>query len=1143
MDARVQAQRTFGDWLGQRRRALDLTQEELAGQVGCSAVTLRLLEREERRPSTQIAKRLADVLQIPPEERPSFLELAGSDPLPTTPAAADSLVEPLTRRERDVLALLDEGFSAPEIAEKLTVAVSSVKTHIQHLYGKLGVNGKRPALIRARELGLLGGGATTVAATAAAGPAEPSDTPEPGESPFKGLRYFDEADATLFFGRRALVVRLVSRLADRPNPAQSKLPHFLAVVGASGSGKSSIVRAGVIPALRSTDGLALHFDPIHVITPTAHPLEALAASLTWKAESVTATTTLMDDLARDERTLHLYARRLLSASDSSPARPYRSNNRLLLVIDQFEELFTLCRGEAERQAFVNNLVQAAAPEADGPTTIVITLRADFYSACAPYPALRDMLAQQQEYIGPMSADELRQAIELPARLGRWEFAPGLVDLILRDVSDEPGALPLLSHALLETWRHRRGRTLTLKSYGEAGRVQGAIATTAEAVLQSMPPEEQALARSVFLRLTELGQGTQDTRRRVALSELLPTASVESPMARLLKTLSDARLITTDDAVVEVAHEALIREWPTLLQWLNEDRDGLRQHRHLTEAAQEWDELERDASELYRGPRLAQALEWAAPHSADLNLLERDFLEASQALAAQRAARDEAQRQQELEAARGLAEAQRQRAEAVTQRAAEQAQATIRLRARNRLISIIGALALLAAVAAGFFGLQAGRSAAVAQVANTQSAENLSVAQAASTQAIIQRDNAKKQANLAFANQLAAQAVAVMNSNISLALLLGAEGNRLANNFQTRDSLGRVFKYSPHLLTFLSGNADSITSVAFSPDGSQLAAGGQDGSLRLWDVASRQPAGGPFSLRFSFAATIAFSRDGKTLAVGGQDGLLHLVDAATGQPIGQPLAGHTASIAAVAFSPDGKILASASSDKTIRLWDAATGRPLGAPLTGHTDYVTSVAFSPDGKSLASSSLDRTLRLWDVASGQPLGEPFLGHQLAVNSVAFSPDGKTLASGSRDKDILLWDISDEAHTPLARLSGHTAAVTSVAFSPDGKKLVSASADRTLQIWDVVTHVPLGEPLRGHQAAVTSVAYSADGLHLASGSVDHTVVLWQVSDSLLDLASQDWPTRACAIAGRNLTHAEWVQFLAGQSYHKTCEQWIEGP
>ncbi len=473
-------------------------------------------------------------------------------------------------------------------------------------------------------------------------------TQAPGAPPFKGLQYFDEGDADLFFGRERLTARLTGQL---------RAHCFLAVVGASGSGKSSVVRAGLIPALKRSELLAdgtLPPEgsagwPIHIITPTARPLEALAASLTRDSESVAAMAALIDDLARDPRSLHLAVRRILSRLPAAAA----GKPALLLFVDQFEELFTLCRHEAERQVFVDNLMTAV--ETDGPTIVVIALRADFYAHCAQFDRLREALATRQEFIGPMSAGELRRAIEEPARRNGWEFEPGLVALLLRDAGAEPGALPLLSHALLETWRRRRGRTLTFKGYSDSGGVHGAIAQTAETVFSQLKPEQQILARSIFIRLTELGEGTQDTRRRAALAELIPPSEDAPAMQSVLKTLADARLITTGAGTAEVAHEAVIREWPRLREWLDEDREGLRLHRHLTEAAQEWAMLDRDAGALYRGIRLAAASDWAEAHAEELNTLEREFLHASLDLEQQERQAAEAHvREQQIEAAKAQA---------------------------------------------------------------------------------------------------------------------------------------------------------------------------------------------------------------------------------------------------------------------------------------------------------------------------------------------------------------------------------------------------------------------------------------------------------------------------------------------------------
>ena len=430
-----------------------------------------------------------------------------------------------------------------------------------------------------------------------------SEEPVAGEPPYMGMRYFDTSDADLFYGREALTRELLARVQKES---------FLAIVGASGSGKSSVARAGLIPAWTKENERGA----IHVITPTAHPLESLAASLTRESESIAAT---LDDLQRDARGLRLRVRKMLSDL---------SKSNMLLVVDQFEEVFTLCKDLAERKAFIENLI-ALADKEDSTARVVITLRADFYAHCAEYGGLRQALEEYQKYIGAMTPDELRQAITAPAQSAGWDFQPGLVDLILQDVGTEPGALPLLSHALLETWKRREGHTLTLKGYADAGGVKKAIAQTAESVYDKLTPSEQIIARGIFLCLTELGEGVQDTRRHVKLDELSQRTGTQDSVANVLKTLTDARLVTTAQDSAEVAHEALIREWGTLRRWLDEDRDSLRLHRHLTESAQEWERGGKEASELYHGARLKGIQEWMKKHSEQLSLLEGEFLKASQ----------------------------------------------------------------------------------------------------------------------------------------------------------------------------------------------------------------------------------------------------------------------------------------------------------------------------------------------------------------------------------------------------------------------------------------------------------------------------------------------------------------------------------
>ncbi|MBP6016352.1 MAG: ATP-binding protein [Candidatus Promineofilum sp.] len=466
--------------------------------------------------------------------------------------------------------------------------------------------------------------------------------PEPGNPPYKGLQYFDEADAEHFLGREALTARLSERLRET---------RFLAVIGASGSGKSSLVRAGLVPALRRGQPLADGALPpagsdqwlIRVLTPTTHPLDALAVSLLPDAEPA-AVTALRDRLAAEPGALAAVAPDLLGT-----AHP-----QLFLVVDQFEELFSLTRHEEERQAFIDNLVSAVT--GDAPVRGVIVLRADFYDRCAQYEGLRELVSRQQEYIGAMSRNELFRVIVLPAVRDNWKIQEGLVDLMLDDVGDEPGALPLLSHALLETWQRRRGRTMTLSGYKESGGVRGAIAKTAETVFrQRLTAAQQPIARMIFMRLTELGESadsdTPDTRRRALFSELITRSTDTATLEAVLSILVDSRLVMTDFIppgeikVVEVCHEALIREWPTLRDWLNQDRQGLIRHRQLTADVNDWLNLNRDPGALYRGAKLEQALAWTADPPDPLSVAETEFLDAGRV-----AVEEEARRAERLERA-------------------------------------------------------------------------------------------------------------------------------------------------------------------------------------------------------------------------------------------------------------------------------------------------------------------------------------------------------------------------------------------------------------------------------------------------------------------------------------------------------------
>ena len=878
--------------------------------------------------------------------------------------------------------------------------------------------------------------------------------PAAGVAPFKGLKYFDVGDAGLFFGREALTKQLVNQIwemvAYRGTGDEQGGCCFLAVVGASGSGKSSLVRAGLVAALQKPQAMAEDSSrwPVHVITPTAHPLEALALSLTRDSLSVMAAETLIKDMQSGGNSLHLYVNRLLMQSGQGS----NQSNYLLLVIDQLEELFTLCRSEAESSAFIENLLNAS----HGPALVVVTLRADFYADCARYPGLRQALCTRQEYIGPMTSEELRRAIEEPAKQGGWEFEAGLVDLILRDVGDEPGALPLLEHALLETWQRRNGRTMTLKGYATAGGVKGAIAHTADAVYGHLSPEQQEQARRIFLRLTELGEGTQDTRRRAPLSELIPNGEAGPTVQGLLKTLADARLVTISEDTAEVAHEALIREWPALRAWLSEDRESLHLHRRLTEAAQEWQKLSKDSGELYRGTRLAQALEWAAQpgHANELNALEQEFLTASQQQAEGEEREREAQRQRELEAAQKLAETERKRAD-------EQHHSARRLRRRAIYLAGVAGLAVVLMVAA----------AVIAYVAN---------------------NNARQ----ATARQYRASALADLNTNPGQSISEALQSLQIETSVENYSALHQAM-FANHLRSCLDAGQGKVYGIAVSPNGDRLATIGSDRVLKVWRLNGTTIEQPPLlsipnvgrdldqvNSAGLLTKPLQFSPDGKYLATINNLLEIVLLNSFTGEKAGAmehssgSLGSSNYYVDNVAFFPNSSGLngywLAASAGNVFNIIEFGDGNTQRIEITS-TGSGQSFAFLPDLKLVTGGwdvNLNGELKIWNLPTQSSIlnntdpafwDETLLAGKAGdpIYNIGLSPDGSQLAYMT-SSEVHLLDL-----TPLA--SGGSAVErltipfatygfnTDLVFLPGGERLVTVGVDGTITIWDAVTGQPL--------------------------------------------------------------------------------------
>ncbi|MBZ0278851.1 MAG: protein kinase, partial [Anaerolineae bacterium] len=835
-------------------------------------------------------------------------------------------------------------------------------------------------------------------------------------NPYKGLRPFEEADAPNFFGRESLIARLVQQLK------QSE--HFLAVVGPSGSGKSSVVQAGLIPILRRGVELDSRNWFTAVIVPSQDPFIELTAALLGVASNVPDT--LLKRLRNDKDGLSWAVEQVLP----------RDNSELVLVIDQFEELFTLVEAEHVRAHFLETLHYAVTKEKRR-LRVIVTLRADFYDRPLMYPIFGDLVRQRTEVVLPLSPVELEQAIVGPAKRVGVTLEPGLVAALVAEVSEQPGSLPLLQYTLTEMFEQREGAVLKQDAYHRIGGVSGALAQRAEELYQALDSQYQSAARRLLLRLVTLSDGVNATRRRAFWPELTAATSDKAVVQQILDQFGKSRLLTFDrDAntrtpTVEIAHEALIRAWTQLHDWIESSRDDLRVYRQLSLASAEWLNMNQDASYLATGARLEQFEGLASKADLALNESETNYIQAGIAL---------------------------------------------RTKGRNRLRLFILTLVVFSVVALALAVFAFDRQ----------------------NQALVERDRADLQYRIAHSRELASAAMSNIE-HLDLSMLLSLEALGAENTFEARSTLLTTLESNPRITAFLTGHEDAVRSIAFNPDSTLLASGGRDKTIRLWDTATHQAIGEPLRGHTGWVNSLAFSPDGSLLASGSADGTIRLWDVATETAIGEPLTGHEDAVWSVAFSPDGSLLASGSADGTIRLWDTATRTAVGEPLSGHQDTVYSVAFSPDGKLLASGSADTTIILWDVASGRALSEPLAQHQNWILSLAFNQQGTRLASSDTDGTIILWDTATwEPLQDIT--TDHTDYIRSVVFSPSGALLASSSDDGTVRLWDTSAGAETEPPLVDERGAVWSVAFGKDDHTLATSGADGSVVLWDTQQNTLE-------------------------------------------
>ncbi|MBE9086850.1 caspase family protein, partial [Tolypothrix sp. LEGE 11397] len=910
--------------------------------------------------------------------------------------------------------------------------------------------------------------------------------------PYKGLAAFEfnDSDPKYFYGRTALTDSLLENLRQG---------NFLAVIGASGSGKSSVVKAGLLYQLKLGKRLGGSDQwVIKIFRPGEHPLQSLARVIGYGEELATAEELLNKGASG---LTQLVQTTLRSLELSHELETDANTQRFILVIDQLEEVFTLCQNERERQRFFECFLGALN---NSLLTVVVTMRADFFGKCAEqeYAGLAQKIQANLITVTPMNKKELTEAITQPAYQVGLEVQRELVEQMLADV-EGPGTLPLLQYTLTELWRKREVNRLTLAEYSRMGGVKGTLQKRADEVYDAFKTkEEQATAKRIFIELTHLGEGTEDTRRQVFKTDLINSQQSAAVVEQVLSKLADARLVVTSElqargesektvTVVDVAHEALIRYWPKLRSWVTENRVAIRIERKIEAAAEEWESKNKSKDYLFTGPKLAEAENFLQEYG-ELGLLSHLASEFVQKSIQQRRRNKwfqlgavasfvavvaigaiastifglESRKQEAI--AKEQAQNAKQQAENAKTQEARATKFAEESRQQEAIAKQQTAIAKTQEAKAREFAKESRQQEGIAKqqtaIAKTQEAKAKEFAKESRQQEANaknqearatkfakeshqQEANAKQQAKIASLREKGANIKYQLSVQTNVEQLISAiqatgESQSSLNKVlsEVQSSLSEAIE-SVHERNIFLGHTKSVSAVAFSPDGKYIVSGSVDHTLKLWDTNGR---------------------------------LLYTLN------------GHTESVSALAFSPDGKYIVSGSGDKTLRLWDI-NGKLLHT-LNGHTESVSALAFSPDGKYIVSGSYDKTLRLWDI-NGKLL-HTLNGHTASVLALAFSPDGKYIVSGSVDHTLKLWDTNGRL---LYTLNGHTESVFALAFSPDGKYIVSGSGDNTLRLWDI--NGKLLHTLNGHTESVFALAFSPDGKYIVSGSYDKTLRLWDIN------------------------------------------------
>ena len=948
-----------------------------------------------------------------------------------------------------------------------------------------------------------------------------ADTPSlaatytPADNPYKGLRAFGESDAEHFFGRDALVAQLVAAVAEH---------RLVAVVGPSGIGKSSVVKAGLVPALRKGALPGSERWLVADVFPGAYPFEDLAAALLRVA--VHRPDDLVEELARDELGIRRVAKRILPAG-----------SELLLVVDQFEELFTLTSDEELRRRFLDGLTALAA-DPRAPVRVVVTLRADFLDHPLRYPEFGELLGAGLVTVPAPSEDELAEAIERPAATVGVRFEPGLVSQIVADVHDQPGALPLLQYALTELFAARTSDLLALEGYRATGGVVGALGRRAEELYARLDTPARRACRQVFLRLVSVDPAGQDTRRRVRTRELRALEVEADALEAILGRYGEHRLLSFDrepltrTPTVEVAHEAILDQWERLRTWIAERREDLLLHRRLVEAVAEWEDSDRDPEYLPRDGRLAQFEAWAGATDLALTAAEREFLAQARA-AADTAARRRARRRRAILAGFALLAA---------------------------AASLLAAFALvLRGHARDEARLQKARQLAASAEANLDLDPELSILLALESAETTRRHDGTvlRETEQALHDALGASRVLAAVPGVGRTTGLGhiAEFAPDGARFVAADKDGHTASIrdggTGERLVTLTGHSGQVLAVGYSPKGDIVATGAADGTARVWSAETREllhtlrAHGAVLATKFDAAggrlATLATDRavriwdvrSGRELqaflgvhhrtdpASAWSDGVAFVGDdrivispCAAGLPLSPVVArifdlssgaevavvkrpGGNTGAREIAVSPDGTLLAAnhgASNPTEVDLYRLPGGKLLDA-VEAHSGGVMDIEFSRDASRLATAGVDGAAKVWEIRNGK------LRELLAlrskpnpVMSVSFSPDATRLVTVGQFFGARVWDVSAAARGEVLTLPGPESGPVSpaIAFTPDGRRLVASSGPAgTVRVWNVKTGAELlviHAEARGHAQArgVIGIDVSPDGSRIATAGAD---------------------------------------------------------